>query len=122
MASSSQSANTAVHNVADSRAIRAIESELNLRDQRVERLDAWLQRLDPSTYKKRLPWTGSMERAHARYHQYGAELGVAHRAFEDYFNATRKNTLPEQHLERARLAVRWGEKAIQYARSRFSFN
>ena len=38
----------------------------------------------------------------------------AHKAFTKYLSQTRINTTPEQHLERARMAIVWGEAAVKY--------
>jgi hypothetical protein len=43
------------------------------------------------------------------------ELSVTHKAYAQHRNQSLENATPEQYLERARLAVNWGEHAMRCA-------
>jgi hypothetical protein len=54
-----------------------------------------------------------MQTAYDRYKQFAEDIGTPHKAFTDYQRATAKRTTPEQHIERARLAIEWGKAAVK---------
>lgn len=76
-------------------------------------LDSWAQKINPTAYQSREPWTPAMERAHNRYKELANVIGEKHKAFKAYRNKTAVKTTPEQHIERARLAIVWGQGATK---------
>lgn len=89
----------------------------NLDDLKAE-LEQWFSQVDQSGYRKRAPWSSGMVRAYARYKRHANEHGAAHTAFERCRQETNNRTIPEQHVERARLAIQWGEAAVKYVQLR----
>ncbi|KAB8205397.1 hypothetical protein BDV34DRAFT_195853 [Aspergillus parasiticus] len=100
---------------------RRISAELYPQERLVTSLRTWLATVDPAAYRREMPWSPQVLAAYNEYKRRAAVHGSAHKAFEDYLNQTRRNTTPEQHLERARLAVAWGESAVSVAEGRLSF-
>lgn len=113
-----QSAESALDSIHRSRSIqdlaRQISRDFRDLDGTLQDLKAWFKALDPKGYKKRAPWTGGIERAYDRYKRLGEEHGRAHTAFQSYLSATRRNTTPEQHAERAKMALEWAAAALKY--------
>ena len=54
-----------------------------------------------------------MERAYSRYKDYVEDYGKSHSAFLAALSKSKKHATPEEHLERTRLAIVWGEDAIR---------
>lgn len=79
----------------------------------ITQLNAWFAALNNAAYQKRNPWTPGMERAYDRYKDLAVGHGDAHSRFTAYLKQTKINTTPEQHAERARLAIAWGEAAVR---------
>lgn len=93
---------------------RQISRDLNDLDDTVRQLNAWFRSLDPKGYTKRTPWSAGMESAYDRYKRYGAAHAQAHTAFQICLSTTKRNTTPDQHAERAKLAIDWGTQALRY--------
>lgn len=79
----------------------------------ITQLNAWFAALNNAAYRKRNPWTSGMERAYDRYKDLAVAHGDAHSRFTAYLRQTRNNPTPEQHVERANLAIAWGEAAVR---------
>lgn len=93
--------------------VRHISADLYPQETLVATLRTWLAAVDPAAYAQERPWRPEVLAAYNEYKRRAAEHGTAHTAFRDYMNVTRRNTPPEQHLERARLALAWGEAAVR---------
>jgi len=113
------SAQEALQRVQSSQSIqglaRKISRDLGDLDGTANDLHAWFVSLDPTEYRKRAPWPPGMLNAYKRYKAFAEDHGTAHTEFETYLRASRKNTTPEQHAERARLAIGWASTALRYA-------
>lgn len=80
----------------------------------MDQLKEGFRKMDQTAYKKRAPWSSGMENAYDRYKKYVKDFGKKHTAFENYMRETRRRCTPEQHLQRAQLAIGWGEAALKY--------
>ncbi|KAI0007241.1 hypothetical protein F4779DRAFT_592786 [Xylariaceae sp. FL0662B] len=98
-----------------------VSVELYPRETLVADLRNWIKTVDPAAYARKGPWPRQLEDRYAEYKKLGDEQTSAHQAFEAARQKTRKNTTPEEHLERARLAVRWGEASVSAAEARLQF-
>lgn len=87
-------------------------------DGTLNELQARRQRMDPRGYKKREPWTPGMLNAWQRYKGFVKDAAVARRAFLQS-QAPKTHVKWEHHLERAKLALAWGEMAVRYVASTF---
>lgn len=101
---------------------RHISAELYPQETLVVTLRTWLATVDPAAYAQEVPWPPAVLAAYDEYKRLAAEHGTAHTAFRVYLNETRRNATPEQHLERARLAVAWGEAAVRFVILMLSFH
>ncbi|KAL7916978.1 hypothetical protein ACQKWADRAFT_307955 [Trichoderma austrokoningii] len=114
-----ESAKSASKNIMD--LARVISIDLKDVQATVKILEDWADSLDLTKYKKRNVWTPEMERAYERYKECGKAYGRAHQSFEDKWHETQHQTTPEQHVERAKLAIAWGEAAERAADARARF-
>ena len=67
---------------------RMISRELYPQETLVAALKAWHASIDPLAYQREYPWQPEVENAYDHYKALGAELGVAHQAYERYFHQT----------------------------------
>ena len=95
--------------------VRQISHQLYPKETLVTDLRNWLAAVDPVVYRREMPWQPNVVAAYNEYKRRATVHSSAHKAFLNYFSQTRSYTTPEQHLERARLAVAWGEAALRYA-------
>jgi hypothetical protein len=93
---------------------RKISADLYPQETLVAALRTWLATVDPAAYRRELPWRPEVQAAYDEYKRRAHEHGTAHTAFRNCLNDTRRNTTPEQHIQRAQLAVEWGEAAVKY--------
>jgi hypothetical protein len=87
----------------------------------VQELNARFKSTDPMGYKKRDPWSDAMDRARDRYKHSGEVHGRAHRLFDEAYARTRKHATPEDHVERAKLAIEWAKASVVAAEARLEF-
>ncbi|KAF4468589.1 hypothetical protein FALBO_4509 [Fusarium albosuccineum] len=92
---------------------RQISRDLGELDGTLDDLRAFFRNTDPRGYKKRAPWPQGMESAYSRYKRLGDEFPLANDAFDAARAEDPKNATPEQHVERARLALEWGSLALR---------
>lgn len=93
-----------------------ISAELYPQERLASQLDDWQNTLDPVAYRRQGPWPPEVKAVYNEYKRLGEVHAQAHQAFEQ--DMKRKAFLtPERHLERARLAVAWGEASVRYVLS-----
>lgn len=93
--------------------VRHISADLGEKHGLAEQLRARIESIE--SYRPLGPWPKQLQNAYNNYKAQAKDFAVKHTAFLEYMAETnnKSNTLPEQHLERARLAVVWGEAAVQ---------
>jgi hypothetical protein len=79
----------------------------------VEELKAWLATVNPDEYEQDAPWSAEVLAAYENYKALAEKFATAHQSFLRNRQQSFKNATPEEHLERARLAVTWGELAVR---------
>lgn len=91
-----------------------LSAELGTQKTLATALREWLASVDPAAYSGELPWRTEVQAAYNEYKRLAEEHARAHIAFTTYLRQTSDHPTPEQHLERARLAIVWGEAAVRY--------
>ena len=92
--------------------VKQISDELYPQETLVRDLRAWLSTIDPEEYEQ-VPWSEEVQTAYNNYKLGVERLTVTHQAYMRDRAVQLKNATPEQHLERSRLAVAWGESAVK---------
>ncbi len=92
---------------------RTISQELYPQETLVTQLEAWLAAVNPAVYRPNRPWAPEVWTAYTEYKNLGEEQVARRRAFMQHCANTPTSGTPEQHLERARLAVEWGNAALR---------
>lgn len=82
-------------------------------------LEKWLVTVDPEAYEGQEHWPPEVLAAYNEYKRRCTVHTTTHMAFKNYLAQTSKHTTPEEHLVRARLAVKWGEAAQRYVARTF---
>lgn len=117
-----ESAQATVRSIRESPSItalaRSISIDLGQLDGTLQELKVYHQKKVYGDYKQREPWPQGMQNAYGRYKAVVTAYKGACTEFEHLFplkNGQRKkqSTYPENHVERARLALRMGELAVQ---------
>jgi hypothetical protein len=91
-----------------------ISRDLYPQEALVRELNNWLLTIDPETYRRNQPWSPEVLAAYNEYKRRADVLASARRVWKRTMDETESNTTPEQHLDRARAAVAWGEAALRY--------
>ncbi|GES62364.1 hypothetical protein ATEIFO6365_0005034100 [Aspergillus terreus] len=99
--------------------LEMISADLYPQERLVTQLGNWQRTLDPATYRRHVPWPPEVKAAYDEYKRLVHVFAQAREAFEE--DRGRTATMPEEHLERARLAVAWGEAALRAAEGRLTF-
>lgn len=77
-------------------------------------LKGWLRTIDPEAYRRDEPWRPELVAAYNEYKRRADVLTSARRFWRRTMEETMTDTTPEQHIDRARAAVAWGEAALRY--------
>ncbi|KAG2420920.1 hypothetical protein HFD88_000534 [Aspergillus terreus] len=96
-----------------------ISADLYPQERLVSQLRDWQRTLNPATYRRQVPWPPEVKAAYDEYKRLVHVFAQAREAFD--VDKRQTATMPEQHLERARLAVAWGEAALRAAEGRLTF-
>lgn len=91
---------------------RDISGDLSKLSGSKEEAAEYFKNIDPKNYKKR-EWTAEMERAHKEYHDLADNVGPPHRAFQQARQSTPRSATWDQHVERAKVAIKWGQRVVK---------
>ncbi|KAI1917476.1 hypothetical protein LOZ61_000539 [Ophidiomyces ophidiicola] len=101
--------------------IRQISLDLCPQEEAVTSLGNWLKTISPEEYTQIPQWTPEMWAAYNDYKAKAEEQGRAHKAYLAFSASHPKPSDPDENLERARLAIIWGQMSLAAAEARLSF-
>lgn len=91
-----------------------LSAELYPRAALATELRAWQATIQEQDYQPNLPWRPEVQAAYDGYYEWVNKHQRSHQAYLAYFHQTNdKFTSAEENLERARLALQWGQDALR---------